>query len=157
MLVPVELSRILIREMTDTQFITLKESDGDRSFPIAIGLPEAQAIERRLRNTTVPRPQTHDLLSSVINGFGGEIQSIIIHTLEDGTFYANLIVAHGEELLEIDSRPSDAIALGVAEQVPIFVSEEVLVEASSACDESSSQTDIMSEDESEEDDDDSWI
>lgn len=126
MAVRMELSRILIREMTDMQIIELAEVDGERSFPIVIGLPEAFAIERRLKGIEIPRPQTHDLLASVIREMGGELKRIEIHDLSEGTFFARLMVERDGESIEIDSRPSDAIALGVAENVPIFVAEHVL-------------------------------
>jgi len=127
-----QLSRIFIREMSDMQIIELSEGEGGRSFPIVIGLPEAFAIERRLKGIEVPRPQTHDLLAAVIRGMGGTLQRIEIDDLREGTFFAKLVIdADGEEV-RIDSRPSDAIALGVAQDVPIFVDEEVLEEASQA-------------------------
>ncbi|MDY7108480.1 MAG: bifunctional nuclease family protein [Planctomycetota bacterium] len=123
-----ELSRIFIREMMDMQIIELSEIDGERTFPIVVGLPEAFAIERRLKGIEIPRPQTHDLLASTIRHLGGELRQIIINDLVDGTFYARLIVTQGDQNIEIDSRPSDAIALGVAEDVPIYVAEHVLEE-----------------------------
>ena len=126
--VPMELSRIFIREMTDVQIIELKEIDGDRSFPIVVGLPEAFAIERRLKGAKVPRPQTHDLLASVITTLGGRLERILINDLSGGTFFATLFVDQAGRELEIDARPSDAIALGVSEGVPIFVAEHVLEE-----------------------------
>ena len=128
MVVRMELSRIFIREMTDMQIIELTEVDGERTFPIVIGLPEAFAIERRLKGIDIPRPQTHDLLSSVIGQLGGELKEIIVTDLVDGTFYARLVIEQDGESVEIDSRPSDAIALGVAENVPIYVDEEVLAQ-----------------------------
>lgn len=124
--VQMELSRIFIREMADMQIIELTEIDGERTFPIVIGLPEAFAIERRLKGIEIPRPQTHDLLASVIRHLGGELKQIIINDLSEGTFYAQLIVEQDGQEIEIDSRPSDAIAIGVAENVPIFVAEHVL-------------------------------
>lgn len=135
--VRMELSRILIRELNDMQIIELREvpeldaatptSSDIRSFPIVIGLPEAQAIERRLKGVTIKRPQTHDLLASVISSMGGDLRSITITDLTDHTFIATLdIKTSGGEMLHVDSRPSDAIALGVAEGVPIFVAEHVL-------------------------------
>ena len=124
--VQMELSRIFIREMTDMQIIELTEVGGDRTFPIVIGLPEAFAIERRLKGIEIPRPQTHELLASVIRHMGGRLSSIIINDLRDGTFFAKLIVEQDSREVEIDSRPSDAIALGVAESVPIYVAEGVL-------------------------------
>jgi bifunctional DNase/RNase len=126
MAVPMELSRIFIREMTDMQIIELTEIGGSRSFPIVIGLPEAFAIERRLKGQAIPRPQTHDLCASIIRELGGELTSIRINDLSGGTFFARLVVRTAGGEIEIDSRPSDAIALGVAEGVPILVEESVL-------------------------------
>ncbi len=121
-----ELSRIVIREITDAQFIELSEIDGERTFPIVVGKLEAYAIDRRLKGIDPERPQTHELLASVIQQFGGTLLRIHIDDLREGTFYSKLYVQHGDVEHEIDSRPSDAIALGVAMQVPIFVEEHVL-------------------------------
>lgn len=134
MAVRMELSRILIRELNDYQIIELREMrDGEsdaqvaaRSFPIVIGLPEAQAIERRLKGIVIKRPQTHDLLASVIERLGGKLRSITISDLADATFFATLDVELGGEMIRIDARPSDAIALGIAGDVPVFVEEHVL-------------------------------
>jgi uncharacterized protein len=131
MAVRMELSRILIRELNDCQIIELREAgdvpeDDRRSFPIVIGLPEAQAIERRLKGVSIKRPQTHDLLANVVEALGGELVSITINDLADHTFFATLDVKRSGEVVHIDSRPSDAIALGVANDVPIFVEEHVL-------------------------------
>ena len=131
MAVRMELSRIFIREMMDMQIIELTEVDGDRTFPIVIGLPEAVAIERRLKGVEIPRPQTHDLLASVVGHLGGRLREIVINDLVDGTFYAKLIIEQDGQEIEVDSRPSDAIALGVAEQVPIYVAEHVLEQTES--------------------------
>lgn len=125
--VQMELSRILIRETNDYQIIELREINGERTFPIVIGLPEAQAIERRLRGIEIKRPQTHELLANVIESFGGELQSITIHNLEDHTFFASLDIKKSDgAIINVDSRPSDAIALGIAKSVPIYVAEHVL-------------------------------
>jgi bifunctional DNase/RNase len=128
MAVLMELSRIFIREMTDMQIIELSEVDGDRTFPIVIGLPEAFAIERRLKGIEIPRPQTHDLLGAVIKDLGGKLSRIIINDLSEGTFFAKLIIEQDGREVEVDSRPSDAIALGVSEDVPIYVAEHVLAQ-----------------------------
>ena len=128
--VQVELSRIFIREMTEMQIIELAELDGSRSFPIVIGLPEAFAIERRLKGIEIARPQTHDLLGSIITMLGGTLLRIEINNLIEGTFFAVLVIEQNGSELHVDSRPSDAIALGVAHDVPILVSEEILEEAS---------------------------
>lgn len=101
--------------------------ENGRSFPIVIGLPEAQAIERRLKNVVIKRPQTHDLLMNVVAALGGKLESITINDLQDHTFFAQLFVRTAEgKVVKIDSRPSDAIALGIASNVPIFVEEKVL-------------------------------
>ena len=128
MAVQMELSRILIRELTDYQLIELKEVDGERGFPIVIGLPEAQAIERRLKGLRAPRPQTHELLATVIEELGGKLEAITITDLDDHTFFATLSVRLPDgEVREIDSRPSDAIALAVRNETPIFA-EDALVD-----------------------------
>ena len=128
MSVQMELSRILIREITDAQFIELREIGGDRTFPIVVGKPEAYAIDRRLKGIEPERPQTHELLATLVETLGGELKRISIDDLVDGTFFAKLHVQQGDVEHQIDSRPSDAIALGVAMQVPIFVEEHVLNE-----------------------------
>jgi hypothetical protein len=134
MLIPMHLSRIFIREMSDMQLIELSETGGTRTFPIAIGLPEAFAIDRRIKGAQVPRPQTHDLLANVVRAMGGRIKEIRIHDLEAGTFYATLVIERDGAEIEVDSRPSDAIALGVADGVPILVDDAVLERASAEAD-----------------------
>jgi len=126
--VPMELSRIVITELGDQQVIFLKEKDGTRSFPILIGINEALAIDRRLKGLAMPRPMTHDLLASVIEAMGGMVEKIVISDIRHHTFIATLHIRQGEEVLEIDSRPSDAIALGSAFGTPIFVAEHVLTD-----------------------------
>jgi len=129
MSVRMELSRILITETQDYQLIELREVGGERKFPIVIGLYEAAAIERRLKNIPIKRPQTHELLASVITHMGGRLDRIVINDLQDHTFFARLVIERDGETIEVDSRPSDAIALGIAHEVPIFVEEHVLDQA----------------------------
>jgi bifunctional DNase/RNase len=126
MSVQMELSKIIISEMQDQQIIVLKEVDGDRKFPIVIGSGEAYAIDRRLKGILHPRPLTHDLLASVIDQLGGAIERIEINNLQDHTFFARIHIRQNGNSVKIDSRPSDAIALGVASMVPIYVAEHVL-------------------------------
>jgi uncharacterized protein len=104
--------------------------DGERNFAIVIGSAEAYAIDRRLKGYTTPRPMTHDLLASVIEQMGGKIDRIEITNLQEHTFYASIYVKQDGQTIEVDSRPSDAIALGVATSVPIYVAEHVLDEVS---------------------------
>lgn len=127
--VEMELHRIVIKEMEDQQYIFLKEVDGEREFVIVIGSAEAYAIDRRLKGIPTQRPLTHDLLSSVIETMGGRLDHIEINNLEGGTFYARIHIRHDGRVLEVDSRPSDAIALGIATSVPIYVAEHVLEQA----------------------------
>jgi bifunctional DNase/RNase len=130
MSVQMELHKIIISEMQEQQIIVLKEVDGERKFPIVIGNTEALAIDRRLKGIPTPRPLTHDLLASVIESLGGRIDHIEINDLQLHTFYARIHIRQNGKVTEIDSRPSDAIALGIATVVPIFVAEHVLEEVS---------------------------
>ncbi len=126
--VPMELSRIIISEINDQQVIYLKEIDGQRSFPILIGLFEASSIDRRVKGFSAPRPLTHDLICNIVENLGAEFQDVVISELKEHTYYAKLRVRHEGELIEIDARPSDTIAVAVTCQppLPIFVNEEVL-------------------------------
>ncbi len=122
---PVELSRIIINESVDQQIIVLSERNGDRSFPIVIGMPEILALDRRLKRIELPRPMTHDLLANVIEQVGASVRKVVISDLRDHTFFAQLHVELDGEVIQIDSRPSDAIALGAGLDVPIFVHQRV--------------------------------
>ena len=126
--VHMELSRIIISEINDQQVIYLREVDGERTFPILIGIFEATSIDRRVKGFAPPRPLTHDLVVSVVENLGGELQDVVISDLKEHTYFARLRVRHQGELIEIDARPSDAIAVAVTcePKLPIYVSEEVL-------------------------------
>ncbi|HBN75839.1 bifunctional nuclease family protein [Rubinisphaera italica] len=135
-LVEMELSRIIISEINDQQVIYLHEVEGSREFPILIGLFEAASIDRRIKGDVPPRPLTHDLIRSVFEHLGGEPHDIIINSLHEHTYYAVIRVMHDGELIEIDSRPSDAIALAMHYDppLPIFVDGEVLEAVSTTTD-----------------------
>ena len=111
--------------------IFLREVDGDRSFPILIGLFEATSIDRRVKGEIPPRPLTHDLVKLSIEALGGELQDVVIHTLEDHTYFASLRVRKDGELIQVDARPSDAVALAVhfTPHLPIYVESDVLEQA----------------------------
>jgi bifunctional DNase/RNase len=130
MYVEVELSRIIINETSDQQIIVLKERHGERGFPIVIGIVEIFAIDRRLKGIKPPRPMTHDLLDSVIENLGAEIEKIVINDLRNHTFYAQIHLRLNGHTIEVDSRPSDAIALGAASNTPIYVAEHVFEKTS---------------------------
>ena len=131
MLVQMELARIIISEINDQQVIFLREVEGDREFPILIGLFEATSIDRCVRGEEPPRPLTHDLLKSTIEALGGELQDVVIHKLEEHTYFASIRIRRDGELIEVDSRPSDAVVLAVHydPHLPIYVADDVLEEA----------------------------
>lgn len=123
-----ELTRIIINESSDSHIIFLKEVDGERMFPIVIGYYEATSIERRVKNVSTQRPLTHDLLANAIDLLGGDLQDIYINELREHTYFAKLRIRHEGEIIEVDSRPSDAIALAVTVDVPIYVAEDIIEE-----------------------------
>ncbi len=131
MAVQMELVRIIISDNNEQQIIYLKEVDGERTFPIVIGFFEATSIDRRVRGQSTPRPLTHDLVASTIELLGGELQDIYISELREHTYFAKLRIKHEGELVEVDSRPSDAIAVAVTVDVPIFVAEDIIDEVGS--------------------------
>ena len=106
-------------------YFSLKEQNGSRSFPIVIGIVEIFAIDRRLKGIAAPRPMTHDLMQNVISGMGGRIQRIVVNDLRNHTFYALISIEIDGRLVEIDARPSDAIAIGVATSAPLYVADHV--------------------------------
>jgi len=126
--VQMQLSRIIISDINESQVIYLKEIDGDRHFPILIGIFEATSIDRRVKEYESPRPLTHDLIVGVAEALGGELDSVVISELREHTYYAQLRIRYEGEIIEIDARPSDAIAVAVTcdPPLPIYVSEEVL-------------------------------
>ena len=110
--------------------IILDEVNGNKKLPIVIGSYEAQsiaiALEKKIKTS---RPLTHDLLTSVISDMGGQIESVIVSELKNDTFYAKILISSGDNLIEIDSRPSDAIAVAIRSDVPIFVEDDVVTKA----------------------------
>jgi len=110
--------------------VLLREQDGERFLPIWIGTAEATAIALALQGVVTPRPMTHDLLKNILDEMAVQVQNIVITELRDGTFYAVINMQRNGTSYAISSRPSDAIALAVRIQCPIFASEEVLAEAS---------------------------
>lgn len=132
--VEMQLARIIISEINENQIVFLKEVGGQRQFPILIGIFEATSIDRRVKQIERPRPLTHDLIASIVTRMGGELDSIMIHELREATYYASIRIRFQGELIEIDSRPSDAIAVAVTSEphLPIYVEESVLEEATRA-------------------------
>lgn len=130
---------IRLSPMNYQRVVILKEKDADRYLPIWIGQFEADAIAVKLQEVKVPRPLTHDLLGSVIDAMGGVVKRVVVSDLQNDTFYAKIILEFGDNSnghsKEVDSRPSDALALAVRTNVPIFVDEGVLSKAGVQLDE----------------------
>jgi bifunctional DNase/RNase len=128
MLVKMNLARIVIVDSEDEKMsmIVLREIEGERAFPILIGVHEAYAIDRRLKGIVVQRPLTHDLVERMIEQLDCQMERIVISELRDSTFYAKLVLRRDGELVEIDSRPSDAIAICAGTATPIFVDDSIL-------------------------------
>ncbi len=132
MSVQMQLARIIITEISDNQVIYLQEIGGTRQFPILIGIFEATSIDRRVKEDYKPAtPIDHDLIVSVAEELGAEFDSVVINELREHTFFAKLRLKKDGEIIEVDARPSDAIAVAVTfnPHLPIYVSEEVLEEA----------------------------
>jgi len=134
-MIEMSIDSIRVSLMNYQRVVILKEKVAKRYLPIWIGPAEADAIAVKLQGVTVPRPLTHDLLSSVIDSLGASIDSIIVSDLKSDTFYAKIILSVNGEQLEIDSRPSDALALAVRTDAPIFAEEAVLDKAGILLDE----------------------
>ena len=117
---------------TKMPIVVLRDNKGDNVLPIWVGSPEANAIALQIENVATPRPMTHDLLRNVIQDLKGEVQKIVVCDLKENTFYAMIYLLVNEEVVAIDARPSDAIALAVRVKAPIFVEETVMSEAKKA-------------------------
>lgn len=120
---------VLYSLLSRHRIVLLKESDGERYLPIWIGSHEAEAIAMRLQGGNVPRPLTHDLLANMISELGGDVQHIVVNDLRNNTFYARIAIDQESKLNLVDSRPSDAIALAVRIEVPIYAEEDVMEKA----------------------------
>ena len=120
---------IRVSLMNYQRVVILKVKDADRYLPIWIGASEADAIAVKLQDVAISRPLTHDLIGSIINSLGAKVNGIIVSDLDQDTFYAKVILAINGDTMEVDSRPSDAIALAVRTSAPIFADESVLDKA----------------------------
>ena len=122
---------IRVSLVTQHRVVILKEVEGERHLPIWIGSYEAEAIAMELQGVTASRPLPYDLMRTIIDDMGGAVERIAVTDLSDDVFYARIVLRQNGREVEIDSRPSDAIALGIANNVPIFVEEHVLESAQS--------------------------
>lgn len=128
-MIEVSIDSIRVSAMNYQRVVILKDKAADRYLPIWIGPAEADAIAVKLQDISVPRPLTHDLLHSVLKAMGAEVSCIVVSELKNDTFFARIVMDVDSKHLEIDSRPSDAIALAVRTKVPIFVEDAVFEQA----------------------------
>lgn len=130
-MVEMKVEGLTLDPLTNMPIIILKDSSGQKALPIWVGIFEANAIALEIENISTPRPMTHDLLKNMILSMEAEIKHILVNELKDNTFYAVISVMHNGHTLNIDSRPSDAIALALRVKAPIFVEEKVIEAAKS--------------------------
>ena len=129
-MIEVTIDSIRVSLVSPQRLVILKDIDQDRFLPIWIGPFEAEAIAIKLQDVEVKRPLTHDLLNTLIQELGGSISHVVVNELRNDTYYARIVLDVNGKHMEIDSRPSDAIALSVRADVPVFVAEEVMEKAS---------------------------
>ena len=128
-LVPMSIKGLMLDPVSNSPIVVLKD-DAEKFFlPIWVGIFEANAIALQLENVSTPRPMTHDLLRNMIAELDARVTRVVINDLRDSTFFAQIRVITGERTLELDARPSDAIALALRADAPIYVAQSVLEQA----------------------------
>ena len=125
-MIKMEIKGLLMDPVSNMPVVILRDRDDGMFLPIWVGIFEANAIALEMEKIATPRPMTHDLLKNVLNELGFRVERVVITELKDNTFYARIRLTHGDEAWDVDSRPSDAIALALRSQAEIFVEEEVL-------------------------------
>lgn len=120
---------LMIDPITNMPIVILKDKEGNRVLPIWVGIFEANAIALQIENIATPRPMTHDLLRNILKDLETQVEKIVVSELRDNTFYAMIYLNQSGEVIAVDSRPSDAIALALRTQSPIFVEESVVENA----------------------------
>jgi uncharacterized protein len=134
-MIEVTVSRLGLDSSTNSYVVVLQERDGTRLLPIWIGQPEAESIVMHMHNVKRTRPLTHDLVRSLIVGMGAQLRRVQITRVEKSTYYAELHVQRGTEVVQIDARPSDSIAVALRLKAPIFAAESLLVDPGEDADE----------------------
>lgn len=127
--VPVRVEGLALDGAADSPVVILVEADGERRLPIWIGLPEAHSIAAHLDERTPPRPNTHDLAKRLIDGLEGNVARVVVTDLADGIYYARIVLTRAGGSVEIDARPSDAIAIALRFEAPLFVEERLFEKA----------------------------
>jgi bifunctional DNase/RNase len=128
-MIEVQIESVRISLISPNQVVILKELDGERRLPVFIGKPEGDAITYKLRQVVVPRPLSHDLAMSVIEALGARVSHVTIRELRDSHFFASIYFQGEKDEIEMDVRPSDALAVAVRLKCPIFVEDEVMLAA----------------------------
>ncbi len=128
-LVPMSIKGLMLDPVSNSPIVVLKDEQETCFLPIWVGIFEANAIALQLENIATPRPMTHDLLRNTISELDARVTRVVINDLRDSTFFAQIRVIAGERTLELDARPSDAIALALRTEAPIFVEQSVLDQA----------------------------
>ena len=131
MQIEMSIKGLMIDPITNMPIIILRDQEGQRVLPIWVGVFEANAIALQIENVQTPRPMTHDLLKNIITDLHAHVQRIVVCALKENTFYATIHITVGDQALAVDARPSDAIALALRTQSPIFVEEAVIQNARS--------------------------
>ena len=126
MQIEMSIKGLMVDPITNTPIVILRDKDGQRVLPIWVGIFEANAIALQIENVTTPRPMTHDLLKNVIADLRGRIEKIVVSDLKENTFFALIYLNVNGEVMAVDARPSDAIALALRARAPIFVEETVI-------------------------------
>jgi bifunctional DNase/RNase len=139
-MIEVTVARLGLDKSTNSYVVVLQERDGARLLPIWIGQPEAESIVLHMHNVKRSRPLTHDLVRSLIVGMGAQLRRVQITRVEKSTYYAELHVQRGTELVQIDARPSDSIAVALRLSAPIYAAESLLVEPGDDTEESDEET-----------------
>ncbi|HEU5219323.1 MAG TPA: bifunctional nuclease family protein [Gemmatimonadales bacterium] len=125
-MVRMTVSHLGLDRNSNTPVVVLKEEDGDRTLPIWIGAPEANAIALELQGIKPERPLSHDLMKLLVTGLGGELRRVVVAGLRENTYVAELLIYRGADVFEVDARPSDSIALALRMRAPIYCNEDLL-------------------------------
>lgn len=124
--VEMKIRGLMMDPVTNMPIVILKEPEGETVLPIWVGVYEANAIALEIEKVTTPRPMTHDLIKNLLTALGGTVHKVVVTELKDDTFYAVIWTEHDGQVISIDSRPSDALAVALRVDCPIFVEDEVL-------------------------------
>lgn len=135
-MIVMKVSGIVLDPQSRTPILVLRDMDDRRALLIWIGPPEANSIMLVLENIKLSRPATHDLMTNMLKSLKAELKSILIHDMKDSTFFAQLVLNNNGKEITVDSRPSDAVALALRSDVPIYVSEQVMASSSIPIDQS---------------------